>query len=241
MTIICHRRQFIFLKSRKTAGTSIELWLAPNLDPKVDLISTGIEFRQQYPDAWKSFNSPSRRIRFALRRALTFTPIFRPHMYAAEVRSFVGDRTWRNYCKISIVRNPWDRTISLWRWRQHTSGVSTTLGDFVTAMEKGEKYARAMGAHRWDNWSYYAIDDKIVANEIIRYESIESDATKIFNRFGISGGYLPHAKSGMRKSSDTLHLLTTELIERIAVLHKGEIETFGYVPPADTPNTRVQI
>ena len=106
MTIICHRRQFIFLKSRKTAGTSIELWLAPNLDPEVDLISTGIEFRQQYPDVWKSFNSPSRRIRFALRRALTFTPIFRPHMYAAEVRSFVGDRTWRNYCKISIVRDP---------------------------------------------------------------------------------------------------------------------------------------
>ena len=59
MTIICHRRQFIFLKSKKTAGTSIELWLAPNLDPEVDLISTGIEFKQQYPKVWKLFDSPS--------------------------------------------------------------------------------------------------------------------------------------------------------------------------------------
>ena len=232
MTIICHRRQFIFLKSRKTAGTSIELWLAPKLDPKFDLIRTGFDFRQQYPDVWKSFNSPSRRIRLGLKRALTFTPIFRPHMYAAEVRSFVGDRTWRNYCKISIVRDPWERTISLWRWRQNTSGVSSTLCDFVTAMEKDDKYARVMGADRWDNWSYYAINDRIVTNEFIRYESIENDARTIFSRLGISGGYLPHAKSGIRRSSDTLHLLTTELIERIAVLHKREIEAFGYVPPA---------
>ena len=97
-----------------------------------------------------------------------------------------------------------------------------------------------MGADRWDNWSYYAIDDKIVANEFIRYEWIENDAKTIFNRFGISGGYLPHAKSEMRKSSDTLHLLTTELIERIAVLHKGEIETFGYAHP-QYPKHRVQI
>jgi hypothetical protein len=231
MTIICHRRKFIFLKSRKTAGTSIELWLAPNLDPKVDLISTGIEFKQQYPDAWKSFNSPSRRIRLGLKRVLTFAPVFRRHMYAAEVRSFVGDHTWRNYRKISIVRDPWDRTISLWRWRQHTSGVSSTLGDFVTAMEKGDKYARALGAQRWNNWSYYAIDDKIVVDELIRYESIENDARTIFSRLGISGGYLPRAKSGIRSSSDTLHLLTAELIERIAVLHKREIEAFGYVPP----------
>jgi hypothetical protein len=237
MTIICHRRQFIFLKSKKTAGTSIELWLAPNLDPEVDLISTGIEFKQQYPKVWKLFDNPSTRIGLALRRVLTFTPIFRPHMYAAEVRRFVGDRRWRSYCKISIVRNPWDRTISLWRWRQHTSGVSTALADFVAAMEKGGKYGRAMGAHRWDNWPFYAIEDNIVADEIIRYESIENDARTLFNRFGISGGELPRAKSGMRKSSDSLNLLTPELVERIAVLHKREIEAFGYVAPAHNTNT----
>ena len=133
--------------------------------------------------------------------------------------------------------DPWDRTISLWRWRQHTTGVSTALADFVAAMEKGGKYGRAMGAHRWDNWPFYAIEDNIVADEIIRYESIENDARTLFNRFGISGGELPRAKSGMRKSSDSLNLLTPELVERIAALHKREIEAFGYVAPAHNTNT----
>ena len=34
MTIVCHTRKFIFLKTRKTAGSSIEIWLAPHLDPE---------------------------------------------------------------------------------------------------------------------------------------------------------------------------------------------------------------
>ena len=58
MTVICHSRQFIFLKSRKTAGTSIELWLAPNLDPKTDDISTGIDLKQ-FPHLWNQFERPA--------------------------------------------------------------------------------------------------------------------------------------------------------------------------------------
>lgn len=143
MTVICHSRQFIFLKSRKTAGTSIELWLAPNLDPKTDDISTGIDLKQ-FPHLWNQFERPANKIWHALKRAVTFSPTFRPHLSAAEVRRFVGEGKWRNYCKISIIRNPWDRTISLWRWRQHTEGLSITLGDFVSAMEEGGKYGLSL-------------------------------------------------------------------------------------------------
>jgi hypothetical protein len=231
MTIVCDSRKFIFLKSRKTAGTSLELWLAPNLDPKADLISTGHELKEHHHRIWKRFDRPSTKALHALRRVTTFAPIFRQHMSAAEVRRFAGRRRWRDYSKISIVRNPWDRTLSLWRWRQHTSGTSISLGDFVSAMEKGGNHAREMGAYRWDNWVYYAIGNDVVLDHVIKYESLETDARAVFERFGISGGDLPRAKSGIRKPSDGLNLLTSELVDRIAVLHAREIETFGYVAP----------
>ena len=42
MTIVCHTRKFIFLKTRKTAGSSIEIWLAPHLDPTSILSDWGM-------------------------------------------------------------------------------------------------------------------------------------------------------------------------------------------------------
>ena len=239
MTIVCHSRKFIFLKTRKTAGSSIEIWLAPHLDPNVDFIRLGDDSEKQHPDLWKRFNSLSSRIRLAAKRVGTLSPIFRPHMPAADVRRFVGERKWREYRKITIVRNPWDRTISAWRWSEHMTGVSKSLSDYVRDMERDEKLARAIGSARIrlrrtgkvDNWPYYTIDDEIVADDIIRYESLETDTRPLFARFGITGGDLPRAKSGIRKPSDGMQLLTPDIVERIAVLQKREIEAFGYTPP----------
>jgi len=127
MTIVCHTRKFIFLKTRKTAGSSIEIWLAPHLDPDVDFIRLGDDSEKQHPDLWKRFNGLSSRIRLAAKRVGTLSPIFRPHMPAADVRRFVGDRRWRDYRKITIVRNPWDRMISAWRWRFISSVRSSII------------------------------------------------------------------------------------------------------------------
>ena len=44
MTIVSHRYKFIFLKTHKTAGTSIEQWIAPHLGWR-DLIATAPENR----------------------------------------------------------------------------------------------------------------------------------------------------------------------------------------------------
>jgi hypothetical protein len=238
VTIISHSRKFIFLKTRKTAGSSIVLWLAPHLDPDIDFIRLGVESEHEHPDLWKQFHGLSSRVRLAAKR-ISLTPIFRPHMPAADVRRFIGDRKWRDYRKITIVRNPWDRTISAWRWSDHMRGISRSLSDFVADVERKKKLAHAIGSHRirlrrvakLDNWPYYAIGDEIVADDIIRYESLEADARPLFARLGISGGNLPRAKSGIRKPSDSFQLLTPELVERIAVLHKREIEAFGYAPP----------
>lgn len=239
MTIVCHTRKFIFLKTRKTAGSSIEIWLAPHLDPNVDFIRLGDDSEKQQPDLWKHFNGLSSRIRLAAKRVGTLSPIFRPHMPAADVRRFVGDRRWRDYRKITIVRNPWDRMISAWRWSEHMTGVSKSFSDYVRDMERDEMLARAIGSPRIrlrrtgkvDNWPYYTIGDEIVADDIIRYELLEADAKSFFARFGITGGDLPRAKSGIRKTSDGVQLLTPDIVERIAVLQKREIEAFGYTPP----------
>lgn len=52
--IISHSRKFIFVKTKKTAGTSIECSIAPHLKPG-DLASTLVEHKPKYRRFSKEF------------------------------------------------------------------------------------------------------------------------------------------------------------------------------------------
>lgn len=234
MTIVSHRHRFIFLKTRKTAGSSVELWLAPHLDPAQDLFRSGEELRAEHPEIWWRFDSPARHLSRRLGEVMRRAPRFREHMPAAEVRDYVGEDVWRSYRKITIVRDPWDRTISLWKWRERREGQTVTLEDFVAAMAAGGARAKQMGAASWDNWPIYAIGDTIIADDIIRYERLEAEIRRVFGALGISGPELPRAKSGVRPPGSTTAILTAELIATIGELHAREIEHFGYAAPQAT-------
>ena len=231
MTIVSHRHRFIFLKTRKTAGSSVELWLAPHLDPATDLFRSGDELRSEHAEIWSRFDSPAVHLRRRLGEMARRAPRFREHMRAEEVRDYVGSDVWHSYRKITIVRNPWDRTISLWKWREHREGQTVTLEEFVAAMETGGTRAKAAGATSWDNWPVYAIGGKVAADAIIRYENLDAETRDVFSKLSITGPALPRAKAGIRPASDTTAILTHDLIGRIGALHAGEIAEFGYSPP----------
>jgi hypothetical protein len=54
-----------------------------------------------------------------------------PHATAAQVRSLMGEGIWRSYFKFTIERNPWDRLIPLWRWRQSHRNTTIPLQAFL--------------------------------------------------------------------------------------------------------------
>ena len=39
-------------------------------------------------------------------------------MSARRVRRMIGYRTWRRYKRIAVIRNPYDRLVSMFWWRQ---------------------------------------------------------------------------------------------------------------------------
>jgi hypothetical protein len=36
------------------------------------------------------------------------------HISAKQARMFYGEELWKSYTKFSVIRNPWDRIISMW-------------------------------------------------------------------------------------------------------------------------------
>ncbi len=110
--VISHRYRFIFVKTIKTAGTSIEAYLSEHggdddvftpLMPPVD----GHRPRNH----GRLYN----------------------HFPAWGLRQLVAPDTWSGYFKFCVERNPWDKTVSDYCMVRHRSGGRIGFVDYLDA------------------------------------------------------------------------------------------------------------
>jgi len=120
-----HAREFIFLKTRKTAGTSIEMALEPWCRPP------GAVVVEQTPALILKTGIVGRRLLRQLKldrrpRRTDWTN----HMTAAAVCKALGRGKWDRYRKITTVRNPFDLLVSRFHFNQSNLGKIGD-GDFA--------------------------------------------------------------------------------------------------------------
>lgn len=89
--ILSHRHRFLFIKTMKTAGTSIEVFLSRYCGEE-DVV-TPIE---PPVDGHRPRNHAG----------------FFNHMPASQVRERVGELVWGDYFKFCVERDPWEKTLS---------------------------------------------------------------------------------------------------------------------------------
>jgi len=100
--IISHKYRFIFIKTIKTAGTSIEVYLSPHCGPEDTFTPIEPAVDGHLPRNFGRFYN---------------------HFSAWGVRGAVPAEIWNSYYKFCVERNPWDKTISdysMWAKRQGT-------------------------------------------------------------------------------------------------------------------------
>jgi len=230
--IISHKYQFIFLKTAKTAGTSIEI--APSRfcgqDDIITPVSVEDELKRQAAGGVAPQNylvSPLRYTPFEWWKKLTRNkPALRfyNHIPARKVKRRIGSDIWDRYYKFCVERNPWDRVISNYYW-QHRHLRADQMPSIMEFFESND--TRSL---KRKGFQIYTLKGKVAVDNICRYECLEEELEEVRQHLGLPEPLeLPKAKSGIRK--DKRHysdVLSEAEKDRIAELFKDEIELMGY-------------
>lgn len=216
--IVNHEYRYIFLKTRKTAGSSVELALSAFCGPD-DLITP----MRSEGRSGQNFSVPflHRSAREHIKAFLSMPPTFQEHTSAVDAKRWLGSEIWGNYFKFTIERNPWARYVSQYFWNTRPGGT----------LEGKDLQSHFKWAETWrkSNWDIYAIDDQVVVDKIMRYENLENDLADVTSQLGMPDLNLPRAKSKHRRSNQHYsEVLPDDLVKKIQAHCAREIKLLGY-------------
>lgn len=217
--ILSHRYRFIFLKTMKTAGTSVEMSLSRFCGP--DDIITPITPADEATRQATGSRGPQNHIG----SGTADDPQFFNHMSGALVREYVGEEVWQSYFKFCIERNPWDRVVSYYFFRNRNKREPLVpISRYIEDPGVADLQTRGSGL--------YMIDDEVAVDRIVRYEALEDELEEVRLQLGIPQPLdLPRAKASFRPSEATYRrLLSDEDIDRVGRLFSREIALLGYRP-----------
>lgn len=228
--IISHKHKFIFLKTKKTAGTALEAALSQLCGPE-DIITPYREasehdrtgrgpqnFRIDHPA------KPNRPLwRRLLRRPERYyhrSVGYYEHMPGCLVRTYAGEETWRGYYKFAFDRNPWDRQVSWYLYKTKSKNTRPSFEQF-------------MRSHRAfiDNHDIYLMKGALAVDFLGRYERLEEDLNKALAAAGVNQHItVPKVNVTPNKdvSRDYRSYYSPELRDLVAEWYAPEIELLGY-------------
>lgn len=218
MVMISHQRRFIFLKTRKTGSTSIEMMLEPWCAPPDHVVAEATH------ELVTDYGIVGARI-FKSSRDATW----RHHLAARHVEAHLGEAFWNDYVKLTSVRHPFARCVSLFYWRmslrdkEMPTGIDDNRARFREFVFE-DKYKSDFGITHVRG--RYAIDDAF------RLEHLNEDLERIGGRLGLplSSELLPHTKDSgsVKPNVDPRALFDPDLVDEIKRKDGWVFEHFGY-------------
>jgi hypothetical protein len=227
--IISHAHRFVFVKTRKTAGTSVEVFLERIAGDDAVVTPIWPEVDGHVPRNYMRVDNPLRSaILRARQRKLTGDtrdhPAYFNHIPARRIRQRLGRRRWNGYFTFAFERNPWDKVVSDYFWRRGNNHDDGTFRDFV------------LNGKLHSDFDLYSLDGETVGVDFVgRYEHLEDDLRTVLDRLGLGqhATALTREKGTFRPvDADVDTLYDAEMSGRIESVFGREIRAFGYAPSA---------
>ena len=190
--IISHSRRFIFVKTTKTGGTSLELALSKYCGPE-DIITPVLPEEEPLREKIggkgpQNFEVPlgEANVRQQIRQLILQRKPkekFSEHLPAQKIRDRIPDAVWRDYFKFTIVRHPYDRIVSSFYFARKM--IPRLKLDLYYDLDDLDQYLRYRAGDINHNWHLYTENDELLVDHVVRLERLEEDLARVSKEIGL--------------------------------------------------------
>lgn len=231
MALVSYHRNFIYLKTHRTASTSSESFLERDCLAPGEFDRALIEGPDYpaIPETRTSWGIVGARGPFARTRP---RPKVRNHMNAAALKAQLDPDFWRGALKICNTRNPWDKTVStFWGGLSEDDAAAMAARPFSDIRQAFQDWL-ADGGRMAQDRDKYMIDGTFCVDFVIRYEALSQGLKRVCEKVGtdFQPERLPqlgaHKRGPVPNSYPDYY--TAALRDAVAEAYAPEIERFGY-------------
>jgi hypothetical protein len=218
--LLSHSHHFIYTKTVKTAGTSVEIYFEDACIPPGNSIVRGHRIGETVTSAGV----------IGYRGADTSGCAWYNHMPAKEIRELTGQTIWNEYYKFCVVRNPFDKMVSLW-WFINSKGDHRYEYEHFSKIKSD--FSRWCVGHAPDavDRDKYLIDGQISMDYFIRYESLLDGLDRVCRQVGYP--FQPERLGKFKSDSRAIKQRFGDYYDRAAIAavetaFGWELDYFGY-------------
>lgn len=225
--IVSYSRNFIFVKTKKTAGSTVEAVLAATIADG-DIVTQ--EDGYKHPGSDEGFDEVALRrqrqeaklTRRDERRGRKQAGGFYTHMSAEEIRDLVDPAFWDRAVKLTVERHPYEKVVSQAYYRAFRDGSP----DIERHLDRILRKATYAGHPLW------MIGDKVAVDVFLRQENLKADLDQLGARLGIAiPEELPQLKAKSRLDRrPAREILSADQRRMVQETCRVEFETLGYEP-----------
>jgi hypothetical protein len=222
--LISHTHKFIYTKTIKTASTSVEAYFERFCMPN-DTLEHITDSRDEYISDTGIIGYRGAPPYEAKKRFLWYN-----HKPAVDIKQDIGDDIWNNYYKFCVIRNPYERAISLFYWYMAYIIRVPFSNNLDTDRLEFSKFLNTDNAFITDHLMY-SIDGKFCLDDVIRHEQLDDDMKRVCDILKIDWvpEAMPKFKSGVTPKFATVQdMYTNEAKAVIARVCAFELDCFDY-------------
>lgn len=202
--MISRKHRCIFVHIPKTGGTSIEAVIWPGTRTCDDLYMGVVNGYNKYQTGGLQ------------------------HLLAHQIRTEVGSDVYNNFFKFSIVRNPWDRTVSQYTYMKLRPDLRRFIG--MNQDDTFDTYLKLIQQKRHIQWEpqisfLKGKNNDIIVDHIGRFENFTNDVAEIFSILKIKSP-IPYENKSIR--ADYRIYYTNDSKEVISNMYADDIKEFNY-------------